>query len=62
MKKSFFLLFVLIMTSSICFGQFRSKVEERFELTSIAFMLAGAPEYNQCGIRSYERDIRDWFG
>ena len=53
MKKSFFLLFVLIMTSSICFGQFRSKVEERFELTSIAFMLAGAPEYNQCGIRSY---------
>ena len=38
--------------------QIQTKVDERFELTSIAFMLAGAPEYNQCGVRSYKQDIK----
>lgn len=62
MKKIVFLLLVLVSITNSCFGQIRAKVDERFELTSIAFMLAGAPEYCDCRISSYKQDIEDRLG
>ena len=54
MKRLIFFVFVFSFITGITCGQIQTKVDERFELTSIAFMLAGAPEYNQCGVRSWE--------
>lgn len=39
------------------YSQIISKVDERFELTSIMFALAGVPEYCECAIPSYVEDI-----
>ena len=61
MEKLILLILALISTVNTVFCQIRAKVDERFELTSIAFMLAEAPEYNQCGIRSYKQDIQNQF-
>lgn len=62
MKKIVSLLLILAAITHSCFGQIRAEVDERFELTSIAFMLAGAPEYNDCRITSYKKDMEDRFG
>ena len=43
----------------ICYAQISVKVDERFELTSIMFGLAGVPEYCQCNIPSYLQDVID---
>ena len=61
MKRLIFFVFVFSFITGITCGQIQTKVDERFELTSIAFMLAGAPEYNQCGVRSYKQDIQNQF-
>lgn len=42
-------------------AQMHASVDPRFELTSIAFRLAGASEYAQCGVPAYARDIDDHF-
>ncbi len=51
------LTFVLVFIAQSGFGQLQAKVDERFELTSIMFALAGAQEYSQCAIPSYRQDI-----
>lgn len=56
MKKLLVILFSFLTIQSVC-AQIRSKVDERFELTSIMFALAGAPEYCQCDLPSYKKDI-----
>lgn len=44
------------------FAQFNTaKVDERFELTSIVCRLAEAPEYSQCRIPEYAKDIDTYF-
>lgn len=45
-----------------CFAQITPKVDERFELTSIAFRLADAEEYSQCRIPEYAEAIDSYFG
>lgn len=42
-------------------AQMHASIDPRFELTSIAFRLAGASEYAQCGVPAYARDIDDHF-
>lgn len=42
-------------------AQLRSTTSEAFELSSIAFRLAGAEEYMQCPISSYAKDIDQYF-
>ena len=54
---------ILCLISLLAFhsgnSQMRAKTDERFELTSILFALAGAPEYCMCPIPSYFQDIVD---
>lgn len=56
MKKTL-LLFLGVLMFQLGYTQIRSKVDERFELTSIAFALAGVPSYCQCTIPAYWKDI-----
>lgn len=56
MKKILPVLLCFIAYGNI-FGQINAKVDERYELTSITFALAGVPEYCQCGVVSYFEDI-----
>lgn len=61
--KKIFLLFIFTI---FCFphngvAQLRSTANEVFELSSIAFRLAGAEEYMQCPIPSYAKDIDEYF-
>lgn len=57
------LLFVLIAASCLFTGraQMTSKIDPKFELTSIAFRLAGANEYAQCGVPEYAKAIDAYF-
>ena len=57
MKKQFLVIVILILITKIGICQIHSKTDERFELTSIMFALAGAQEYCQCEIPSYWRGI-----
>lgn len=57
MKKVFLFALGIFSSASLCFSQVHSKVDERFELTSIMFALAGVPEYCQCAVPSYWEDI-----
>jgi hypothetical protein len=59
--KKLILLIAAIFTLSVANAQIKSSVDERFELTSIVFRLAGAPEYSMCGVPSYAKDIDDYF-
>jgi hypothetical protein len=59
--KRLILLLAAIFTISLANAQIKSSVDERFELTSIVFRLAGAPEYSMCSIPSYAKDIDDYF-
>jgi hypothetical protein len=62
MRRKVLLLTAFIFCSSIIsYGQLSSKVDERFELTSIAARLAGYEEYGQSGIPDYTEDINSWF-
>lgn len=57
--KKLFLTILLLLSLQFCHSQYRANVDERFELTSIVFALAGVPEYCQIMIPSYLQDIRD---
>lgn len=56
--KRYTILFCLLLFIQIANAQWRSKVDERFELTSSVFALAGVPAYCQCAIPSYWEDIK----
>lgn len=57
MKKILITLLALLSVQ-VCFSQTRAKVDERFELTSIMFTLAGVPEFCQCRVSSYWEAIQ----
>lgn len=57
MKKLLLSLTILLSFTSVCHAQFEVKVDERFELTSIVFALAGVPEYCQNAIPLYDQDV-----
>jgi len=59
--RKFSLLFFFCICSTLVFSQLKSHVDERFELTSIVFRLAGADEYNNNQVKSYISDIDDYF-
>jgi len=40
----------------------QAKTDQRIELMSIVFRLAGSPEYNMNPFKSYVSDIDEWFG
>ncbi|MDR1609953.1 MAG: DUF4932 domain-containing protein [Candidatus Symbiothrix sp.] len=61
MKKFVLLWLFLIGTWSSGFSQLTSHVDERFELTSIAFRLAGAEEYINNQVVGYVKDIDAYF-
>ena len=60
--KNFILLFFyLICAPILCSAQLKSHVDERFELTSIVFRLAGAEEYVNDRVKNYASDIDAYF-
>lgn len=61
MKKAFVLIMILWCTMNSASAQIKSQVEECFELTSIAFRLAGAEEYVNNSIPGYTADIDNYF-
>lgn len=60
MRRILFLLLLLCCAGTAA-AQMHARVDPRFELTSIAFWLAGACEYSQCGVPAYARDIDNHF-
>ena len=56
--KKFILLFSLLLFIRTGNAQWHAKVDERFELTSSVFALAGVPAYCQCAVPSYWEDIK----
>lgn len=60
MRRILSLLLLLFCAGSAA-AQMHARVDPRFELTSIAFRLAGAREYTQCGVPVYARDIDNHF-
>lgn len=60
MKRIVFV-FVIFCFPHIGTAQLRSTTDEIFELSSIAFRLAGAEEYMRCPIQSYVNDIDLYF-
>ena len=61
MKKKVGLLFILCISSSLCFSQLQSHVDERMELVGIVFRLAGAEEYVNNQVKNYVSDIDAYF-
>lgn len=61
MKRIIILTVFIFGAAGALYAQVRPKVDERFELTSIAFRLAGAREYTYCGIEEYAEDIDSCF-
>jgi hypothetical protein len=60
--KSLILSFLCFVCSSVfCFSQLISRVDERFELTSIVFRLAEAEEYVNNQVENYVMDIDAYF-
>jgi hypothetical protein len=59
--KKIALFSILCVHSFLCFSQLKSHVDERFELTSIAFRLAGAEEYINNEVANYAADIDTYF-
>lgn len=57
MKKYFLSFLYIVLCIQLSYAQHRSKVDERFELTSTVFALAGVPAYCQCEIPQYRNDI-----
>lgn len=55
------IVFSIFLGLNNVFAQNQSIVDERFELTSIAFRLAQAQEYTLCPIKSYTDDIDTYF-
>jgi len=61
MNRIFHLLLLSIITVLPTLAQLKTKVDERFELTSIVFRLAGAEEYVNNEVSSYISDIDNYF-
>ncbi|MEG1725600.1 MAG: DUF4932 domain-containing protein [Anaerovoracaceae bacterium] len=62
MKKLLSLsIFIILCFPHSSVAQLRSTTSEVFELSSIAFRLAGAEEYKQCPVSSYAKDIDEYF-
>lgn len=63
MKKAIILLSALIVCTFPCYSQqVTASVDERFELTSIVFRLAGVnKEYQKCDFEQYANDIDQYF-
>jgi len=59
--KRVHLLLVLCISSSLSFSQIKSHVDERFELTSIVFRLAGYEEYVNNQVTNYISAIDTYF-
>jgi len=59
--KKISLLFILCINSLLSFSQLKSHVDERFELVSIVFRLAGAEEYVNNQVKNYAADIDAYF-
>ncbi|MDH6311244.1 hypothetical protein M2448_004210, partial [Dysgonomonas sp. PF1-14] len=61
MNRIFHLLLLSIIAVLPTLAQLKTKVDERFELTSIAFRLAGAEEYTNNEVSGYISDIDNYF-
>lgn len=63
MKKFFVLLFFSMLIPCVSMAQNSLPVgfDERTDLLSVVFRLAGNREYNQCGISTYSRQVDDYF-
>lgn len=59
--RKFLCFFLLLFCTGTSLAQLTARIDPRFELTSIAFRLAGAREYAQCGVPEYARDIDNHF-
>lgn len=57
MKKLLITFIALLSLAHVVEAQVKVKVDERYELVSTTFALAGVPEYCQCNIPSYWQDI-----
>lgn len=60
MKK--IILFILCLQSIVVAAQLKSHVDERVELTSLVFRLAGAEEYVNNEVKKYTDDVDAFFG
>lgn len=61
MKKILFI-FIAFVLSVPSFAQLsKARVDEIIEMSGIVWNLAGADEYSQCGIESYNKDIKQYF-
>jgi hypothetical protein len=57
-----FCLTIFILSLNLSFGQIKDvRVDERVELLSIIFNIAGAEEYNNLSLESYQNDINLYF-
>ncbi|GHV16654.1 DUF4932 domain-containing protein [Bacteroidia bacterium] len=61
MRKKYLLFIILLCHVYIGRAQINVHVDERFELTSIIFALAGVPEFCESKIPSYKQDIISYF-
>jgi hypothetical protein len=60
MKKTF-VITVFIFCLAQCYGQLKSHVDERVELTSLVFRLAGAEEYVNNDVENYANEVDIYF-
>lgn len=61
MKKVILLILALFCIHNIVFAQLKSEINECFELTSIVFRLAEAPEYVNKAVPDYSDEIDTYF-
>ena len=61
-KTHIALIFFILTPVMDCFGQLTCKVDERMELTSIVFRVAGIEEFTNDNIPEYAKAIDSWFG
>lgn len=59
--RSIILTLVLIFSFGASYGQLVPQVDERIELTGVAFRLAGIPEYSEGLLEEYNQDIDAYF-
>lgn len=61
MMKILFVFIAFILSVSSFAQLSKAKVDEIIEMSGIVWNLAGADEYRQCGIESYNKDIKQYF-
>lgn len=59
--KTKVILFLLFLVSYSTWAQIKITTDERIELTSVVFRLAGVPEYNDGEVTSYNTTIDEYF-